>query len=197
MTVTKIKKYIPGEDVILECNVNITSNHTISWFFETKVIWTGDKLNEMSNNSLRYEITEKINLRIKNTSIHDEGIYTCLPVPPMNNGKYTVTLESEPFREKNSSNSSHSSKSNETTDQILNAEVKTNLNEEKNNVKNQNIHLYVFVYIACCCGCSLMFCAGGFIVQKMNRVKEKETNKKKVNVVGKCKDIHKHKRMNN
>ncbi|CAG2226210.1 unnamed protein product [Mytilus edulis] len=148
-----------------------------------------------------------MNLRIKNTSIDDEGKYTCLPVPPVINQKFTVTLKSEPTRVKNSSNSSLSPKSNvknnntivhttstEKTYETSNAEVKTHFKEEQNNVHNQNIHLYVIVYIACCFGGSLMFCAGGFIVQKMNRVKEKETDRKKVNPVGKCKEVHKRKR---
>lgn len=95
LTVTRIRKYVPGEDVIVYCNVNVTSNRTIAWFFENDIIWTGDKLNKMSKNSLRYEITEKRNLRIKNTSIDDEGKYTCLPVPPVINEKYTVTLKSK------------------------------------------------------------------------------------------------------
>lgn len=95
LTVAEIKKYVPGEDVILYCNVNVTSYRTISWFFENGVIWTGDKLNKMSKNSLRYEITEKMNLKIKNTSIDDEGKYTCLSVPPVINGKYTVILKSK------------------------------------------------------------------------------------------------------
>ncbi|CAC5408499.1 unnamed protein product [Mytilus coruscus] len=108
MTVTNIKKYVPGEDVILDCNI-ITSNHKIAWVFENEVIWTGDKLNIMSINSLRYEITEELNLRIKNTSIHDEGKYTGLLIPPSQDGKCTVTLESEQIREmKNNSNSNHS-----------------------------------------------------------------------------------------
>ncbi|CAC5410180.1 CNTN2 [Mytilus coruscus] len=149
MTVTKVKKFVPGEEVILDCNVKITSHHTVSWLFENTVIWTGDKLNKMSNNSLRYEITEKMNLRIKNTSIDDEGKYTCLLSPSSIDGKYTVKLESKPIEEQNNQNSSHLLQSDaqnnkttvhttptETTDQILNAEVKTNLNEERNNVKN-------------------------------------------------------------
>lgn len=91
----KIKKYVPGEDVILYCNVNVTSYRSISWFFENGIIWTGDKLNKMSKNSLRYEITEKMNLKIKNTSIDDEGKYTCLSSPPVINGIYTVMLKSK------------------------------------------------------------------------------------------------------
>ncbi|XP_063415401.1 uncharacterized protein LOC134697209 [Mytilus trossulus] len=108
LTVTEIQKYVPGEDVLLYCNVNITSYRAISWFFENNIIWTGNKLNKMSNNSLRYEITEKMNLRIKNTSIDDEGKYTCLPVPPVINQKYTVTLKSEPIVRKTDSNNNDS-----------------------------------------------------------------------------------------
>ncbi|CAG2226207.1 NFASC [Mytilus edulis] len=108
LTVAKIKKYVPGEDVILYCNVNVTSNRTISWFFKNGIIWTRDKLNKMSKNSLRYEITEKMNLKIKNTSIDDEGKYTCLSVPPVINGKYTVMLKSEPSVRKTDSNNNDS-----------------------------------------------------------------------------------------
>ncbi|CAC5394855.1 unnamed protein product [Mytilus coruscus] len=85
MRVIDIKKYIPGEDVILDCYI-ITSNHKITWLFENKVIWSGDKLNTTNINPLRYEITEELNLRIKNTN---------KPIGEMKNSNSNHSLESD------------------------------------------------------------------------------------------------------
>lgn len=97
MSDIRIKKYVPGKDVMLYCNVNITRTayHTISWLFENKVVSNGDKSNTMSIKSLRYELTADMNLRIKNTSVDEEGKYTCLAVPPFQGGKYTIRLKSK------------------------------------------------------------------------------------------------------
>ncbi|CAG2231236.1 unnamed protein product [Mytilus edulis] len=153
----RIKKYVPGDDVMLDCNVNIarTAYHTISWLFENKVVSNGDKLNTMSNKSLRYELTADMDLRIKNTSIGDEGKYTCLSNPPLQDGKYTIRLKIQ-----NNKPTVHTT-SKETTNQALHADVETtNFKEEQNNVN----------------------------------IKEKENNRKKVNLVGKCKEVNQRKR---
>ncbi|CAC5413752.1 unnamed protein product [Mytilus coruscus] len=97
MTFNEIQQYI--SDVILECNFNNFST-SITWLLENKVIWNGNKLNRMGNNSSKYEITEDMNLRIKNASISDEGRYTCLSIPPFREGISSVILK---MREANGS----------------------------------------------------------------------------------------------
>ncbi|CAC5381534.1 unnamed protein product [Mytilus coruscus] len=92
MTFNEMKQYFPEEDVILQCNFNTVSTK-VEWLFKNEVVWDGYKLNRMGNNSSKYEITEEMNLRIKNASISDEGKYTCLSIPPFEEGITTVILK--------------------------------------------------------------------------------------------------------
>ncbi|XP_052097992.1 uncharacterized protein LOC127732848 isoform X2 [Mytilus californianus] len=194
--VINIKQYIPGTDLLLECHLNISTSN-VTWLFKTKVIWIGNKLNTMCNNSFRYEVTKELFLRINNAQISDEGKYTCLLTPPSTDGIYTVTLESSTLDDKNTSITGHSTESEKKKEQTTLPEIHVTFNftEQYINVKHHNF--YVYIYIACCCGCSLMFCASSFIVQKLKRVstgKEKERNLKKPILLNKCQGIHHRKR---
>ncbi|XP_076071944.1 uncharacterized protein LOC143043596 [Mytilus galloprovincialis] len=175
MTLNEIKHYYPGEDVILQCKRN-TASTTFKWLFKNEVVSDGYKLNTKGNNSSKYEITKEKHLRIQNGSISDEGKYTCLSIPPFEGGIHTVILKIQhritivqtPMAERK-----------DTTAEI---EVNKIQNTTNKDVKAQNIS-YVCIYIVCCCGCSLMFCASGFVFQEWKRVKERDNTRKKVQMM--------------
>ncbi|CAC5423769.1 unnamed protein product [Mytilus coruscus] len=159
-----IKQYIPGTDLLLECNLNISTSN-VTWLFKTKVIWIGNKLNTMCNNSFRYEITKELFLRIKNAQISDEGKYTCLLTPPSTDGIYTVTLESSTLDDKNTSITGHSTLSEIKKEQTTLPEIHVNFNFTEQ-----------------------------YINVKLSTGKEKERDLKKPILLNKCQGIHHRKR---